>query len=122
LLADETRELLAPYPPGDMPPDYSAQISSGKGIASATLVQGEPIRLDDVTGSPLFDVTTDGQLVPGVTSLISIPVCDGDRKTFGVFQLHRRGGEAFSPQAQEKAGRFIDTLGVLLEAVKAGSV
>jgi hypothetical protein len=73
--------------------------------------------LDDVTANPLFEAATDGQLAPGVSSLISIPVCDGDNRAFGVFQLHKHTGEPFSAQAEEKARRFIDTLGILLETV-----
>ena len=117
LLADESRELLTPYPHPEGPPGSQVQISSGTGIAGTTLARGESIRLDDVTGSPLYDATTDGQLAPGVSSLISIPVCDGDHRPFGVFQLYKHGGEPFSAQAEEKARRFIDTLGVLLETV-----
>jgi len=117
LLADETRELLTPYPSFEGLPGSPAQISSGTGIAGETLARGKPIRLDDVSGSPLFDATTDGQLAAGVNSLISIPVFDGDHEAFGVFQLHRRGKEVFSADAEEKAARFVDTLSVLLEGI-----
>ncbi len=117
LLADESVELLTPYPHLEGPPGSQVQISSGTGIAGTTLARGESVRLDDVTGDPLYDATTDGQLAPAVSSLISVPVCDGDNRAFGVFQLHKRGGEPFSAQAEEKARRFVDTLGVLLETV-----
>ena len=59
----------------------------GHGMAGHTAVSGEPMRVDDVSQTPLFDPETDRRTGFKTVNALCIPIRDRERRTVAVLQL-----------------------------------
>ena len=112
---DRTLELRISQ---DLDKDNPVVIPIGKGIAGAVAETGKPIRIDDAYADDRFNPDVDKQSGFRTRSILCLPVRDQHDRVFAVAQLlNRRDGRPFSDDDEAKFAQFVDSLGVVLEAV-----
>ncbi|MDX1480598.1 MAG: ATP-binding cassette domain-containing protein [Woeseiaceae bacterium] len=112
---DRTLELRISQ---DLDKDNPVVIPIGKGIAGAVAETGTPIRIDDAYADDRFNPDVDKQSGFRTRSILCLPVRDQHDRVFAVAQLlNRRDGRPFSDDDEAKFAQFVDSLGVVLEAV-----
>jgi len=92
------------------------RIPMGAGIAGHVASTGEGVRIDDAYADSRFNPEVDRRTGFRTRSILCLPVEDSDGRVFAVAQLlNRRDGEPFDAEDEARFGRYVSSLGVLLE-------
>jgi len=92
------------------------RIPLGAGIAGHVATTGESVRIDDAYEDPRFNPDVDRATGFRTRSILCLPVEDSQGRVFAVAQLlNRDDGEPFDDEDEARFGRYVGSLGVLLE-------
>ena len=102
----------------DLDPGTRVSIPLGSGIAGAVAQSGESIRIDDAYADPRFNPEIDQQTGFRTQSILCLPIRDHSGRVFAVSQLlNRQDGQPFDDGDEARFGEFVDSLGVIFEAL-----
>ena len=94
------------------------RIPLASGIAGASAVSGQPVRVDDVYADPRFNRTVDFETGFRTRSMLCLPLHDRNGTVFAVTQLlNPRDGRPFDDADARRYAEFAASLSVLLESL-----
>jgi putative ABC transport system ATP-binding protein len=119
-LVEESTNTLLLRVAEDLPTHIKVRIPIGTGIAGAAAQTGQAIRVDDAYADPRFNKEVDKQSGFRTRTILCLPLKDRRGSVFAVAQLlNRRDGRPFDAGDENSFGRFIDSIGTILENLES---
>ena len=116
LVDHERQELWLRVAQEEASGKVDVRIPMGAGIAGHVASSGEGVRIDDAYADPRFNPEVDRQTGFRTRSILCLPIEDSDGRVFAVAQLlNRHDGQPFDAEDEARFGRYVGSLGVLLE-------
>jgi adenylate cyclase len=95
--------------------DYRMPMSTG--IAGRVATTGRSVRVDDAYTHADFNPEADQKTGYRTHSILCVPILDSHGEVFAVAELlNHSDGRAFDPDDEARFRKFIDSIGVILEA------